>query len=130
MNLKPYSVEKLKKLEPSFKVAIEKLLKEAHAKGLNVQVASGFRSFEEQNALFEQGRSKPGPIATNAKGGRSAHNYGRAVDLFFLVNEKADWGIGKFIMLAQLAKGLELPLMWAGKWKSFKEFCHFESNLP
>lgn len=130
MNLKPYSVEKLKKLEPSFKVAIEKLLKEAHAKGLNVQVASGFRSFEEQNALFEQGRSKPGPIATNAKGGQSAHNHGRAVDLFFLVNEKADWGIGKFIMLAQLAKGLELPLMWAGKWKSFKEFCHFESNLP
>lgn len=130
MNLKPYSVKRLKLLEPRFKVAIEKLLKEAHAKGLNVQVASGFRSFDEQDALFEQGRSKPGPIVTNAKRGQSAHNYGRAVDLFFLVNEKADWGIGKFKMLAQLAKDLELPLMWAGEWKSFKEFCHFESNLP
>jgi peptidoglycan L-alanyl-D-glutamate endopeptidase CwlK len=43
---------------------------------------SGFRSVEEQNNLFAQGRpgGPPGPIVTKAKGGQSAHNFGCAID--------------------------------------------------
>ena len=40
----------------------------------------GLRTFAEQDALYAQGRSVPGSIVTNAKGGESPHNYGCASD--------------------------------------------------
>lgn len=46
-----------------------------------------YRTFEEQDALYAQGRTKPGPKVTDAKGGQSYHNYGLAVD-FCLINDK------------------------------------------
>lgn len=41
---------------------------------------SGLRSFGAQAALYNQGRTSPGNIVTNAKAGESAHNYGCASD--------------------------------------------------
>jgi peptidoglycan LD-endopeptidase CwlK len=40
----------------------------------------GLRSFEDQDELYAQGRTKPGNIVTNARGGDSLHNYGLAAD--------------------------------------------------
>ena len=40
----------------------------------------GLRTFEDQDALYDQGRTKPGQIVTNARGGDSWHNYGLAAD--------------------------------------------------
>ena len=40
----------------------------------------GLRTFEDQDELYAQGRTKPGQIVTNARGGDSLHNYGLAVD--------------------------------------------------
>lgn len=45
------------------------------------------RTFAEQDALFAQGRSKPGKIVTKAKGGQSYHNYGLAIDIVLLVDK-------------------------------------------
>ncbi len=39
-----------------------------------------FRTFEDQDELYAQGRTKPGQIVTNARGGDSLHNYGLAGD--------------------------------------------------
>lgn len=44
------------------------------------QPYSGFRTFNEQDQLYAKGRTRPGGIITNAKGGESAHNYGCATD--------------------------------------------------
>src|SRR5690606_22511724 len=41
---------------------------------------SGHRTWAEQDALYAQGRTKPGSIVTNAKGGQSNHNFGIAMD--------------------------------------------------
>lgn len=41
--------------------------------GLDVRIAFTYRSPEEQNALYTQGRTKPGKIVTNLKGGASKH---------------------------------------------------------
>jgi len=38
------------------------------------------RTFEDQDELYAQGRTKPGSIVTNARGGDSLHNYGLAAD--------------------------------------------------
>jgi hypothetical protein len=39
------------------------------------------RSFAEQDALYAQGRTKPGKIVTKARGGFSNHNFGVAFDI-------------------------------------------------
>jgi hypothetical protein len=44
------------------------------------QPYSGYRSFDQQTNLWNQGRSGNGHIVTNAKGGESSHNYGCGTD--------------------------------------------------
>lgn len=58
----------------------------------NYSVAFGFRSGAVQDALYAQGRTTPGPIVTNAKGGQSAHNYGLAIDVYPIINGQLDYG--------------------------------------
>lgn len=50
------------------------------AKGIYIRVVQGLRTVAEQDALFAQGRTTPGPRVTNVRGGYSWHNYGLAVD--------------------------------------------------
>jgi len=49
--------------------------------GFTYRVTQGFRSWQEQDALYAQGRTAPGEIVTNARGGESWHCLGCAVDL-------------------------------------------------
>ena len=57
------------------------ILKEKTAeKDITIQITDGFRTYEEQDALYAQSRTEHGNIVTNAKGGKSYHNYGLAVD--------------------------------------------------
>jgi len=49
--------------------------------GYTLRISSGFRSIEEQNQLYEQGRTVNGHIVTEAPGGRSIHNFGLAIDI-------------------------------------------------
>ena len=49
--------------------------------GYTLRVSSGFRSVEEQNQIYQQGRVVNGHIVTEAQGGRSIHNFGFAVDI-------------------------------------------------
>jgi peptidoglycan L-alanyl-D-glutamate endopeptidase CwlK len=58
------------------------------------------RTFAEQDGLYAQGRTKPGSIVTNAKGGQSYHNYGLAIDIVLLIDkdkngsfESASWDV-------------------------------------
>lgn len=59
----------------------ECLIPLASVYGYNLRISSGFRSVEEQEAIYEQGRTVNGHIVTEAPGGKSIHNYGFAVDL-------------------------------------------------
>jgi hypothetical protein len=47
---------------------------------LEWQPYSGMRSFDEQQAIYNKGRSAPGEIVTRAVPGQSPHNYGCATD--------------------------------------------------
>src|SRR5690348_15494967 len=55
-----------------------KLVREAAKNGIRAVVTSGSRTYAEQNALYAQGRTKPGNIVTNARGGYSWHNFALA----------------------------------------------------
>lgn len=51
--------------------------------GHAVRIVEGYRTFERQTDLYNQGRTTPGAVVTRAKAGESLHNYGVSVDLIF-----------------------------------------------
>ena len=56
--------------------------------GYELKAISGQRGEEEQNALYAQGRTKPGNIVTNAKFGYSNHNFSAALDFGIFKDNK------------------------------------------
>lgn len=103
----------------------KKMIAAAKKEGIDVLVTSTYRDAESQNALFAQGRSKPGRIVTNAKAGQSWHNYRLAFDVVPIVNGKAMWNdLRTFRRLGEIGKSVGLE--WAGDWKTFKEMPHFQ----
>lgn len=57
----------------------------------NWQPFWGVRTFEEQARIYEQGRTLPGTIVTDAEAGESPHNYGCASDWTLFVDKKPLW---------------------------------------
>jgi len=103
----------------------EAFIAAAKAKGIDLLVTSTYRDHESQTALYNQGRTAPGNIVTRAKAGQSWHNHRCALDVVPLVNGKAIWddqAIWKQVGEIGKACGLE----WAGDWKTFKEYPHFQ----
>jgi peptidoglycan L-alanyl-D-glutamate endopeptidase CwlK len=97
--------------------------------GIELLITSTYRDHESQNALYAQGRTKPGNKVTNAKGGESWHNFRVAYDVVPLRNGKPVWGTkGEDLKIWQRVGeiGKSLGLEWAGDWKTFKEFPHFQ----
>jgi len=72
---------RLAELHPAFAARIEKLLAYMESEGYPLLIAQGLRTWQAQDALYAQGRTAPGKIVTQARGGYSHHNFGLAVDL-------------------------------------------------
>lgn len=116
--------ERLAKVKPELAEKVLKLLEAAEAEGHLLIVTQGFRSIEEQNRLYAQGRTAPGKIVTNAKGGQSNHNFGKAVDFAFVVNGEISWDEKLYKKIGVWAR--EVGLKWGGDWKSIKDKPHVE----
>jgi len=94
------------------------------------------RTFAEQDAIYAQGRTKPGKIVTNARKGLSYHNYGLAIDIVLIINGKtASWdvkgdfdGDGKadWIEIVTIFKqfGWEAGIDW-----KFRDAPHFQKTF-
>jgi peptidoglycan L-alanyl-D-glutamate endopeptidase CwlK len=118
--------------------------------GVSVLLTCTYRSAEEQDKLYAQGRTAPGRKVTNARAGKSKHNavdtHGKpaaeAFDIVPLRNGKAIWGTSgngidddptdddkDDLELWQRigAHGVSVGLEWAGNWTSFREFPHFQN---
>lgn len=93
--------------------------------GLEVFLTCSYRSKEEQNELYQQGRTKPGSKVTNAKGGQSAHNFlpSFAIDVAFKVNGKVDWSDKWFKKFSIFMVNPKIE--WGGQWK-FVDYPHYE----
>lgn len=78
-------------LHPQFRQALGVLLDKLAAENRPFKVFEAFRTPERQRWLYEQGRSRPGGIVTNAKPWESFHQYGLAVDLVLFVNGQWTW---------------------------------------
>jgi peptidoglycan L-alanyl-D-glutamate endopeptidase CwlK len=101
-----------------------------------IRITQGLRSVEEQNELYAQGRTKAGKKVTNAKGGQSIHNYGLAVDICLIIDNKtASWDTTKDWDNDQVADWYECVKIfakygweWGGNWKNFKDLPYFEKR--
>jgi peptidoglycan L-alanyl-D-glutamate endopeptidase CwlK len=114
---------KIEDLLPPAAVLCRQFISRCDDAGIDVIITSTYRSIEEQNQLYQQGRSKPGNRVTNAKGGDSYHNWRVAFDFAPLKNGKIDWNdTDLFKRCGKIAE--ECGLEWGGSWKSFKDYPH------
>lgn len=102
-----------------------------------VEINFTLRTIAEQDALYAQGRTTPGKIVTNAKGGQSYHNYGLAFDIDLLIDGKkaswdtqADWDGDKQSDWMEVVAACKLfGWKWGGDWRTFKDMPHFEMTF-
>lgn len=116
-------------LLPQVKALAEKFIARCKEEGIDLLITSTYRDKESQAALFAQGRTAPGKIVTNARAGQSFHNYRVALDVVPLRNGKPVWNTANedAVLWKKLgAIGKECGLEWAGEWRTFKEFPHFQ----
>jgi hypothetical protein len=106
----------LARLNAKFKPMVEQLLLEAKTQGLNPELVSGTRSMEEQQRIYNQGRTTPGQIVSGAKPGISLHNYGMAVDIAALDDKgKLYYPDATFYQRLATIAG-QIGMKWGGNW--------------
>ena len=102
--------KKLVGVHPVVATKARQLIEQAYREGINVIITQGLRTIEEQNELYAQGRTKPGKIVTNAKGGYSYHNFGLAFDFAILKDDgSVSWNVDdKWKRVGAIGKSLGL----------------------
>ena len=132
-------------LHPAIRNEVKQLIEKAEANlpGVAIRIVQGLRTFAEQQALYDQGRTKPGNIVTNAKAGSSFHNYRLAID-FALLYDKDNNGSFETLSwdtLKDFDKDGEKDWMevvdifedagytWGGRFTSIKDNPHFEKSF-
>nr|DAR53832.1 MAG TPA: Lysozyme [Caudoviricetes sp.] len=137
------SLDKMKKVHPKL---IEVMKAAIENSPFDFRITDGARTTEEQFALYQIGRSKPGRIVTNCDGKRAKSNhqiksdgYGHAVDIFpcgviengeyrkFTSAEGYDEKKLKLIAdhILAVAKSKNVNIEWGGNWK-MNDTPHFE----
>lgn len=124
--MKPSSEKRLQQVHPALAAAVRGLIADLGSRGIVVEVVQGLRTFAEQDDLYAKGRTKPGPIVTQARGGESNHNFGLAVDLCPFTAEKPDWNASLSVWAAIGAAAEARGLEWGGQWKKFLDKPHVQ----
>jgi peptidoglycan L-alanyl-D-glutamate endopeptidase CwlK len=117
---------KIEDLLPPVRERVERFLAACKAEGIDILVTSTYRDNASQDALYAQGRTKPGLKVTNARAGQSFHNYRCAVDVVPMKNGKPIWNAKDPVWQDIGRLGKAAGLEWAGDWVRFKEFPHFQ----
>ena len=137
------SLDKMEKVHPK----LVEVMKEAIENSpFDFRITDGARTTEEQFALYQKGRTLPGPKVTNCDGKNFKSNhqiksdgFGHAVDIFpcgviengvyrkFTSEEGYDEKKLKLIAnhILEVAKSKNVNIEWGGNWK-MKDTPHFE----
>ena len=137
------SLDKMKKVHPKLVEVMKAAITDSP---FDFRITDGARTAEEQFALYQIGRSKPGRIVTNCDGKKFKSNhqiksdgYGHAVDIFpcgiiengvyrkFTSEEGYDEKKLKLIAnhILAVAKSKNINIEWGGNWK-MHDTPHFE----
>lgn len=130
------SLESLKGVHPNLVKVMHEAIKNTP---VDFTITDGGRTTAQQQALYAQGRTKPGGRVTNADGVKNKSNhqaksdgYYHAVDLYPYINGKIDFNDeqGKLKEIADhikyVARLLGVKIGWGGDWKGSWDKPHFE----
>lgn len=108
-------------------------------RGWQIKLISGLRTYEQQQALYDEGRTTPGPVVTDAPPGYSNHNFGIAFDLGIFndagqyIDDLVDSGVMTekevsfyYRQFPPIAR--PLGLIWGGDWVTIDDEPHYETN--
>lgn len=140
------SIPRAKLLHPAIRdevIALIDKVEQGFPPNVAVRIVQGLRTIAEQNALYAKGRTAPGSIVTNAKGGSSYHNYGLAIDFAILIDkdgngtyDELSWDIKKDNDKDGVADWLEVVKVfeaagweWGGRWSSIKDYPHVQKTF-
>lgn len=130
------------KIRDKAKATIEKV-EEKLGQYCAIRVVQGGRTFEEQDALYAQGRTKPGKIVTNSRAGQSYHCFFLAIDCALLYDkdhngtfEVLSWDTlldmdkdGEADWMEMVDQFEEAGFTWGGRFNSIKDNPHFEMHF-
>lgn len=124
-------------LHPAVEEKAGEFIRLAADQGIDVVITDGFRSGEEQDRLYAQGRTAAGKVVTHATAGSSFHNFGLAVDYALRTPDgRIIWdldydgngdGRSDWMEAADIAKSLGFK--WGGDWNGFKDYPHLEMSF-
>lgn len=134
------TIGRVNKLHPKIRLEVGSIIDKLEAANNNiiaVRIVQGLRTFAEQDAIYAQGRTAPGKIVSNAKGGYSNHNYGLAFDFCLLHKDKSiSWSLHEDLDADGIADWMEVVsafkaagFAWGGDWKSIKDYPHIEKTF-
>lgn len=133
------TLDRIQMMHPNLRAEVAKIYDEI-CEALNGRAFCRFsytlRTFKEQDELYAIGRTKAGKKVTNAKGGYSYHNYGLALDIVLIVDQKtAVWDIKSDFDADGKADWMQVVHIfkshgwdWGGDWK-FTDYPHFQKSF-
>lgn len=141
----PITLQRIEMIHPALRQELRQIYDEICASfpgKTGVRFVQVFRTFAEQDALYAQGRTKPGPKVTDAPGGKSYHNYGLGVDFCLLDDKNQDgvissdeiiWNRNTDLDKDQMNDWMEVvkiflkyDWVWGASWKDYP---HFEKSF-
>ncbi|GGA80826.1 hypothetical protein GCM10011507_35050 [Edaphobacter acidisoli] len=129
------SAIRLSLVHPVLAAKVQAMTAALAADGITIRVIQGLRTLQEQNADYAKGRTAPGSIVTNARGGQSWHNYGLAVDCAPGIRGAAvwtpNWDASSLDWETMISAGEAQGLIAGARWTSFPDRPHFQlPNIP
>jgi peptidoglycan L-alanyl-D-glutamate endopeptidase CwlK len=126
-----HSEAKINLLHPKVRECFTDFINDAeNSLSISLCIVQGMRTFAEQQAIYNQGRTTPGEIVTWSPPGSSYHNYGLAIDVCPFKTgstEELDWGYD-FSKLKPYSE--KHGLTWGGDFpKGMIDTDHFENKL-
>lgn len=149
----PKSADRIQAVMPELREKIEQMDTVLVAGGIEIRVVQARRTTEEQDALYQMGRTTPsnagcvhhgvtrpvgscdehplGAIVTNCPGGHSYHEFGLAIDGVPSTHAPdqpydPDWNSSHPAWKRMEAVGLSLGLDVGAQWRSFPDAPHFQ----
>lgn len=115
--------QSLDTLDYRLKPLCQAFLDQCRAAGLNIRLTFTYRTPQEQDSIYADGRSKPGPIRTNLNGTQSKHCItitdgtpaSQAFDFMLFTNNWfpiKDGADPAYTKAGEIARGI--PLKWGG----------------
>ena len=125
------TLERIRLLHPAVREEAGRIYADickAMPEGVVCRFTYTLRTNAEQDALYAQGRTKPGPVVTYAKAGESYHNYGLAIDFCLIINGKVSWDVDKN-WLAVIAIFESYGWKSGHRWTKLRDSPHVEKTF-